>query len=111
MSPEVHDCLQNFLDVCRELMKDNNKTNPWEICAAAYVLPIIFGVNDKIEKEVLELLDMVNVCDPQRKEMYNSWADKIILTNFLHQKLPGKNGTVLEALLEKEGNVCFQFNE
>uniref|UniRef100_A0AC35G7X8 Geranylgeranyl transferase type-2 subunit alpha n=1 Tax=Panagrolaimus sp. PS1159 TaxID=55785 RepID=A0AC35G7X8_9BILA len=70
MSPEVKECLKTLFEICQELMKENNETNPWEISLSAFILPIISGINDEIENEVKDLLEKVKRCDPQRREIY-----------------------------------------
>uniref|UniRef100_A0A914Z7U5 Uncharacterized protein n=1 Tax=Panagrolaimus superbus TaxID=310955 RepID=A0A914Z7U5_9BILA len=110
MSPEVNECLETFYGICQELMKDNEETNPWEICLSAFVLPLLSGINDETENEVKNLLEKLKKCDSQRKEMYDATASKIILTNFLHQKVNNES-TVLEKLFEKEGKLCLEFND
>uniref|UniRef100_A0A914QHX1 Uncharacterized protein n=1 Tax=Panagrolaimus davidi TaxID=227884 RepID=A0A914QHX1_9BILA len=109
MSPEVKECLKTLFEVCQELMKENNETNPWEISLSAFILPIISGINDEIENEVKDLLEKVKRCDPQRREMYESTENKIVLTNVLNQKIGEQ--TVLETLFLKDGKFCLEFND
>uniref|UniRef100_A0AC34GUE7 Geranylgeranyl transferase type-2 subunit alpha n=1 Tax=Panagrolaimus sp. ES5 TaxID=591445 RepID=A0AC34GUE7_9BILA len=111
MSPEVEECLKTFYKICQELMRDNEESNPWEICLSAFVLPLISGINNETEIEVKYFLEKAKTCDPQRKEMYDATANQIILTNLLQQKIDDGKNTVLEKLFEKEGKLCLEFND
>ncbi|KAE9548249.1 hypothetical protein FO519_008542 [Halicephalobus sp. NKZ332] len=108
MSEQENEALTFFYESCVELMKENSETNPWEICAQAYVLPFLKGINREVEKEVETLLEKAKTADAQRKEMYESMKDKVVLTNLLHEK-NGDGKSFLETLTEKEGIISADF--
>ena len=110
MSEQENEALNFFYESCVELMKENSEANPWEICAQANVLPILKGINSEVQIEVESLLEKAKTADPQRKAMYESMKDKVVLTNLLHERREDGR-TSLEALTEKEGIIRADFTE
>uniref|UniRef100_A0A7E4VY68 Geranylgeranyl transferase type-2 subunit alpha n=1 Tax=Panagrellus redivivus TaxID=6233 RepID=A0A7E4VY68_PANRE len=105
MSDLVKDALQFFLETCNELMKENDESNPWEICAYAHLLPFVNGTSDETEEIVNEYVAKAKKADPQRTEMYDTMLDRVHLINGLNQN------ALLQTIFEKEVELSFQLND